>query len=182
MRATAVLNRTPGAGNIVTGSVAPRRGNPAAVELAPREDTVAIHILLIETATRPVPFIEGDGAIPIDIEARELVPPADRGVPADFGSIEHIVVVTVERIKRVEAAVPLVPFDASVGVHVEILEPVLTVVVHACRQELGPRQHAVAVAIDTAEGLEVVVPLVRRDAPVAIVIDVREARLGPGGE
>ena len=71
---------------------------------------------------------------------------------------------------------PLGPFDTSVVVEIEVVEIVTAIVLVVRAEKLGLIERIVAIAIDAPERLEVVMPLVRADAAVAIVVEIVEAR------
>ena len=74
---------------------------------------------------------------------------------------------------------PLRSLDAAVVVGVEIVEPILAVVIDVVAEEFRLRERVVAVAVGAEERFAIVIPLGACDPPVAVVIEVGEAALGP---
>jgi hypothetical protein len=75
---------------------------------------------------------------------------------------------------------PLAPLDSTVSVHVEIFEPVSTVVVHAGSEELRAVERIVTIPIRAKERLPIEVPFVGRYEQIAVVVERGEPGVRPG--
>src|SRR5262245_40727275 len=153
----------------------------AAAELVARQDAVSIRILLIEAPVRPGPFVQGNPAVVVHIEAREVV--LRRVGVVELRPRQFLIPVRVEPLERVGASVPLVALDRPVPVHVQVVETriVLDVLVivsrlppaHAVDADLVTRQHAVVVPIEVLERPRIAPPFIAAD--LAVVVRVHPA-------
>src|SRR5215218_729767 len=99
-----------------------------------------------------MPLIRSEAAVSIDVQAVEQI--GRRVVltgAQQLGAAEEPVPIGVQRAEEARVAVPFGSRDPPIAIHVEIAEPIVTVVVTAEAQELAAGDRAVAIEIHSPE-------------------------------
>jgi hypothetical protein len=126
------------------------------VEFLPGDPAVVIQITPVERRAGPMPFVQGDGAVTIDVHAGKQL---GRRLGADHLDSRHdAVVVPVQEVQHLRGSMPFRTREPSVAIDVEIDEALRAIVVQRVGpQELNAREDAVSVVIGAPVGLAVVV-------------------------
>src|SRR5688572_15761085 len=157
-----------------------RRRAAGDVELLPRDDAVAIAIARAEAGVRPVPLGARQRAVAVEVEILELIPSVEALLAADhFKTAQDAVAVGVHAVELGGAAMPFGALDAAVVVPVHVVELGVAHIVNALAEKLLQADRVVAIGVDSTERLEIEVPLVGREAAVAIVIETGEVGARP---
>ena len=128
-----------------------------------------------------MPFVPGNGAVAVNVQARKLVSwTGDALLAGHLETAEPAVTIPIEPREGIIAAMPFVALYAAVSVDVEVIERVPAVVIHVRAQELRAVQRVIAIPIRPQKCLAVVVPFVRGDAAIAVVVETGEPTVGPG--